>query len=1211
MTHLQTRDDSHNLEEADQQPVFDEYHTGSGRVVVGAGAGTGKTTTLIDAVAEAVLEKLDEEDGNPMDDILLTTFTKDAASELKTKLKRRLREHEEASGETLEPELWRWIETESYIETIDSFTHTLLREIAVELGISPSFEIRDGLEDEDLYDDIMEELREDEEYAELLEMLEDAYPDLSWQAYPPNTLRQILIDTHEKRREFCWSIDEAANHFEETLRETIHQGHNPPLDENAVSDIIHELTGRGSRPSQELVDHATDVYEYNLEVVRAFGDVLREFNRLYDEKTLEEGLLSHTDITYLVWEALENEPDSDWAQSLGQRFDHVFIDEFQDTNYAQCRILSYFIENQSPRTKLMIIGDVKQSIYQWRSAEPGIFADIIEHAQSEDAGPDEYLEADGLEYLALRTNFRSHPDLVYAANHLFDAIFTDPARGAIGQFEVPFEPLLPRRRRLSSEEEQAHLYVINLGDAGNKDDWLGLEPRRVAETVSGFLNRGELQVVDEEHSDPFEDPTGRDAKPGDVTMLFQRRTHMPRYAEALRNHGVNCAIDVSAGLFAEPAIRLLIDVLDWFANPHSKNSLIRILRSPVTALSDKTLRYLASERFYLSSAMDNWPAELPDEDLKRLDNLVKLRDDLRWERESSKASLIQSIIRHTAFDAIVIGDVDGKQRYANLWLFTEVVNDWEEEELLSYGEFLTRLKRLRSRALSGDGEYNVAQIADEDSDDAVRLTTVHQSKGLEYSIVVLPDLNYPATVNPYEDRILLNRELSALHPVTRDGRTVSQGSGGGGSWINDNGAGTIWITETRNNRGDLGIPHPLNNHIRGDLAEFWRTLYVAFTRASDHIIFGSSNEDPWPNSYSTWTVAMREYLCPTDEWTDGDFDCHLGWAEDTDKMQTALWAERVAGLAIEWDVDNGQVSTTVPISVDQIDPGEYVDATPIGMNEVEAGLSADRRHEVTDVTADFMPRVLNPTSLHDLSECPLRFQYRTLQNISTMRSPVPPGSAPPGNLERDTWGDIVHSTLERYVNNEETAIEYIDQYDGDVHDELLDAILPNFNSTALASELPENDSGILPEYALTAYYAPTGTYVRGVIDLLYKTADGWHIVDYKTGRVVNEDEYSFEAYRYQLSAYVWLLRHNFENISIESVRLMYVHPDVSEENIEVDGTLFDRELDRLADRLELTEDGLIADPDPEPSADTDPDISHRCGTCPYIDRCPAWSMTAD
>lgn len=1187
MTYLETPEDSHDLEEADQQPVFDAYHDGGGRVVVGAGAGTGKTTTLIDVVAEAVLEKYHEEDGNPMDDILVTTFTKDAASELKTKLKRRLRQHEQAAGVSLNNDLWRWIETESYIETIDSFTHTLLKEVAVEMGISPAFEIREGLEDEDLYDEIMEELQEDDYIADLIDTLDEAYPDESWRAYPPDNAQTLLETVHTKSREFCWTIDEAAEELESALVHTIHQGHEPPLDTDAVQEIIRTLTGTNTQPTEELVEHANDIYKTNLEVVEAFSEILREFDQLYDEKTVEEGLLSHTDITYHVWNYLSGYPDSEWAESLSDRFDHLFIDEFQDTNYAQCRILCRFIDNTSPRTQLMLIGDVKQSIYQWRSAEPGIFADIIEHADSDAEGPDEFLEADGLEYLPLQTNFRSHPDLVETANHLFGGIFNDNARGDIGRFTTPFEPLNPRRNRYEADVDQSHIHVLNLGDASSKDDWFAQEPQRVAQAISGILNENQLQVVDED-SDVFDDPEPRNPIPGDITLLFQRRTYMEQYAEALRDYGVDCAIDVSEGLFAEPEVRLFIDVLDWFANPHSKDSLIRILRSPVTAISDESLRYLASESFYLSNVLkedEDWPEELPEEDRDRLDKLVKLRDDLRWERETSKASLIQNIIRHTAFDAIVLGDDSGKQKYANLWLLTEVVNDWEEEELLSYREFLRRLTRLRSRALNNDGDYGVAQIADDDSDETVRLTTVHQSKGLEYSIVVLPDMIRPGIAFPHTDRLQLSRRQgAALHPITGLHNAMTQGAGPGSSYIEDDDRGTIWIGQNRNNNtGDLQYPHPLNAHIREELAEFWRTLYVAFTRASDHVMFGSSNGSRWwPNQYTVWAAAMREYLCPTDGWQQGEHN-----------------------LPLEWEDDGETVHRDTTIAVDMIDPGNYVEEDPIGVEEISAGIETDLTHDVVDVTEDFMPRVINPTSLHDLSECPLRFQYRMLQNVSTIRSPTPPGSEPPGSLERDTWGNTAHKALERYVHGESNIDQFLDQYEGEVLDELENAI-DNFEGTSIAMSLPTDTSSILPEYELTAYHEPTGTYVRGQIDLLFEGEDGWHIIDYKTGRVAEEGEYVSDTYRYQLASYTWLLEQNFDDICIAGTHLIYIHPVVSEKSIDIESKMFEDELDRLDQHLDIGEKGLQAKPDPEPDSEADPDIKTRCGTCPYMDRCHAW-----
>ncbi|AHG00726.1 hypothetical protein HALLA_05780 [Halostagnicola larsenii XH-48] len=1188
-----------------QSQVFDEYFEGSGRVVVGAGAGTGKTTTLIDIVAETILQKLETEDGNPMDDLLVTTFTKDAAGELKTELKQRLRLHEEETGEDLDTDIWRWIETDSYIETIDSFTQRLLREVAVDAGVSPDFDIRNGLEDEDLVDEIMADLRENPEHAERLDRLEDAYPNQDWQDYPPRDVQTMLTDAHEKSREFCWTPEEMGDQLLETHRAS-HANIEPAFTAEDIRDITQDITGQYPIVPENLPEHASQVHEHNEQLLEDFKQLLIAYDELYDEKTLDSGALSYTDITDLVWRYLNQNPESEWAQGLGERFDHIFIDEFQDTSFAQCRILSYcFPDSDSlDGPNALFIGDVKQSIYQWRSADPRIFSEIIQDAQAGEA--DEYLEVEGLEYRPLTTNFRSHPDLVEAANHVFDQVFDYSERGDIGPFPIPFEAATAERvstepdwaetTSVNDEQALARLHVMDLGSPQNKDDWWQTEAQQIAMTVAEITDNDQVPVLDTDATESLDDPQYRRAEPGDITLLFNRRRAMPQYADALRQYGVECAIDVSAGLFDEPEVRLLVDVLDWFANPHQKDSLIRILRSPVTALEDRTIRYLASENYYLSTALRNWPEDLPEADRERLEGLLALRNDLRWDREKNKAELVSELIQHTAFDSIVLADTDGKQKFANLWLITEIATEWEDEELMTYREFVVRLKRLRERARRGEEEYPVAKISDENSDTTVRLTTVHRSKGLEYPVVILPDLHFspPGGLFPWDNRMLLSRDGVGIRPDIGNETPVHFDQGGSDFWLTDNytpfapatdGLGTTWLRGNRSMNVPMDDNHPLTDNIYAEIAEFWRTLYVAYTRASDHLIFGLTDTVLWPYDENfSWAPLLRERLQPNglDGWRDGVFARAIDYNE-------------LEGTEQVW------------IGIDDLDTGTPIEDEPIGMDTIDEAITEDQRHELEPIDPDFFPEVVRPSTIQELLACPLRFQYSELEEVSGIRAKIPPGSSPPGNLQRSQWGDLVHLFLENYHEDPEEAEELARTYSSEIQSELLEEVQENFATSDIASRIEADADEVLPEHEVLTYAPELETYIRGQIDLLFEDSDGWHIVDYKTGRVADEEEYSGQMYRQQLAAYRWLAETAYD-IEITSTELLYIHPDVERSSVEVEAEEFETLLTTARDSLDVIPDqGLPADPNPTPDETNSPDETTRCGSCPYLDICPEWS----
>jgi CRISPR/Cas system-associated exonuclease Cas4 (RecB family) len=228
-----------------------------------------------------------------------------------------------------------------------------------------------------------------------------------------------------------------------------------------------------------------------------------------------------------------------------------------------------------------------------------------------------------------------------------------------------------------------------------------------------------------------------------------------------------------------------------------------------------------------------------------------------------------------------------------------------------------------------------------------------------------------------------------------------------------------------------------------------------------------------------------------------------------------------------------------------------------------------------------------------------------LQDVSTIRSDIPPGSEPPNDLQPDVWGTMVHDMMEEYAKTTEDTNEYLtNEYNGDILAELQD-IIEKVDHSGIPTLLDDSIE-ILPEFELTAYHEPTGTYVRGTIDLLVKNDDGWHVIDYKTGRVP-DDEYMAGTYRYQVNAYAWLLERTY-GVTPESTQLLYLHPNLKSTEVVPNPDVFEDELDQLNESMDLIQnEGLETRPDPSPAETSNPDLTTRCGTCAYRDLCPEWS----
>ena len=1195
---------------ADQEAVIEAFHEGTGRVAVDAAAGTGKTTTMLTTVAEVVVS-VAETGENPFESLLLTTFTRDAATELQEDLREVLRNHVDAGGD-LPSDVFRWLETDSQIRTIDSLFNNLLSEVATELSLPPTFEIESSADLQEIRDEIFSELRT--RYLEEFSRLENAYPDESWRTYPPDTVREMIENAQQKCREFCITPEEAGISLLANL-DTAHGGQTPPetfddvrslmdtvVFQDAELSVTADDTEEAERTKELFTEHVADTYERSRQLVDDFSTILTAYERRYDELTRERGHLTYQDATHVLRTFVERNSDHPFVESLRCRFDHVFIDEFQDTSAAQCRVLREMVTDVDGRTRLLAIGDVKQSIYQWRSADPNIFGEIVSHA--EEAGPDggsiPHLDADGVVYRALTSNFRSHPDLITAANGLFGSIFDDPSRGGVGDVEVSYNNVDAAGPRKLWDDDSAHFHVLSLdlddGFPSRGEDWTPPEAERVASRIAAIVDEdSEITVFDGVEVD--EEVQERTPNPGDITLLFQARTHMQQYVDALSAHGIDAAPKASGDLFDQPEITLLIDVLYWFTNPHDKASLMRILRSPFVACSDETIRMVASEDFYIAEILESkkWPSALPDADRRRLESLVELRDELRWDREGSKTDLLNRIIRHAAFDAVVLADEEGLRRYGNVWALTEIIDGWEEEELLPYREFVERLTRLRDRAGKGhEPDHTVAEVADPADENTVTLTTVHAAKGLEYPIVFLVDTFKSWDSPPLQaGRLVSDRDRGlALRPVGSnkplpEAVSFENPDDDAGVWMNEDRdvpgypklTGPIWISNDINKEtGEFTYTNPLNEYLAPSRAEYWRVLYVAFTRAEDHLFLGLADLEDWVEDYTrwtTWAVTLNEVFGPDSNWSEIrtlEFNTH----------------------------DN-----TIQIGVDDV-----TGASPITREPVKVG-NADRylNRDPVDLpdTVPYRPDRVSPSRIHDLVECPRRYQYQHVQEITGVHGEGPTlnrdgepidETATPGGINPAEWGTKVHQALEYRLLGRDRLSLFANSLDDDLREYVLWVVESmEIDSSRYRAALSADE--MYPEHTVSAVLDVDGSEViiTGEVDLLYKADGVWNLADYKTTSVHDPDSYAGGKYARQLRTYAWLLERTYD-VEVGELSLLYVNVDKTSGTVDVTPVIVEREYteneytESLRNDLRSVEStspkGLSARPTEE-----------RCRGCPY------------
>ena len=1128
-----------------------------------AGSGTGKTTTAVEVVAEAVVRELDRApERNPFESILVTTFTRDAARQLKTELKERLREHREAAPPD-DPvvrrwdDLLRWLESASHVQTLDSFAQDLLREVAPEVGVTPAFTVADGVRRADLLGAVFAAIESDPELAGAVERLERAFPAAGSPAGgddatesedgPPGDWRSMVAAVHRSCREFGTSVPEARRRLLRSVA-AMHAGREPTDFEDvlaivdALTDFDREHARATIREPERWVEYARETYRESHRLAGAFGRVLAAFDREYDRRSRERGVLTHTDITYVVREYLEGDADEEregdgeesaaaerrraFRESLAGRFRHVVVDEFQDTNYAQCRVLARLVGGRT-----LLIGDLKQSVYEWRSAEPRLFARLLDYADGDAAG--NVLDAERVHRVDLTENFRSHPHLVRAANHLFPRIFDDRGRGGIGTFDVSYEPLTARRPETDPEEAHVHAVDVDRPDDDEKDDrsrrerLVEREAERVAGVLRTALEEGRALRVDRDpavRTDEGDDgaSTGgqttlgehegggsTDAtrteplRAGDVAVLFRSRRYMRLYSRVLDRYGIDSAVIGTRSLFREPEVETLIDALSWLERPEDPARTRRVVESALVGLSTGARERLAATGYDLDRALAAWKGAAGDR--RELEALRDLRETVRYVRDGSKADLVADLLTHSAFDVTALADGDGLQRYANVRRFVEVVAGWESDDHLPYGEFVRRLEGLRSGRVEDDTAP--AAVADMDSPGTVKLLTAHTAKGLEFPVVVLADTTTDEAYRQACDEPFVadRRHGVALRPVAgHDPPPPGELPTFRGGWYHDDDAGfdldrgLLWLAEVRDGEGRLRHDHPLTPHLRDRRAEFWRLLYVAVTRASDHLVvpLAPTRSGEW----TTWAAALAEHLDPGDveAGTTATLDTDEGplpvgvdeiEAADPPAGETTELADLLAGAGGSRDARDGRASpdrSVGPAAVSTAEAGA-VDRPPalgrlLAGREDALGLAPHARTAAATAASDDK----TATAASDGETPPDR---------------VGPEGVPDDRLAALLRAAVVAADREDAVDAPGPVVDRLldaaPVEDGDdVRAWLLDA-LADYRATDLRAEVAESErvlAGVpltIPRDDVTGdETAGRATLLRGRADLLYRSDGG-------------------------------------------------------------------------------------------------------------------------
>jgi ATP-dependent helicase/nuclease subunit A len=687
-----------------------------GVVFVSAGAGTGKTTVLVERFVKAVCER-----GLDVDSLLVITYTERAAGELRDRIRERLVD----AGRL---ELARELDA-AWISTIHGFCHRLLRSHPFAAGIDPRFRVLDDAQARVLQREAFEQALTDfcadgdEERLGLLS------------TYGVRALRRMLTGVHEtlraagrplsldlgeqpglaaRREELeeaarCLAADEEAG---ESARATALRALEV-LDERTLPERLldlSELKAKGERAAS-YEEARRSVEQAALDELAArdrdlLQELLERFGLAYRAAKDRESALDFEDLQLSARDLLRDEPLVRERESW--RFRSIMVDEFQDTNRLQCEIVDLLAEGPDGK-ELFFVGDEFQSIYRFRHADVEVFRERRE-------------ESGGV--LALTQNYRSRPEVLAAVNHLFSSEFGPEFQplAAAGRFP---DPVFGAPVELLVTDKSSY--------AGTQTHWRRAEARHIALRVRELVDSGE-------------------ASAGEIVLLFAAGTDAEHYEDELRKAGLQTYRATGRGYFGQQQVVDLLAYLRLLHNRYDDEALVTVLASPLVGLSNDALVLLrrgAPKRPLFLPFERGLPGDLSAEDLRLCRAFLQ-----RYERLAAVANrlsleqLCERIVADHDYDLAVLAQWDGRRRYANMRKLARLARSYEElrgRDIEGFVRFVREQEAVGARELEA--------VAEEEDADAVRLLTIHAAKGLEFKVVIVADAGRDRNA-PSPDEIL-------------------------------------------------------------------------------------------------------------------------------------------------------------------------------------------------------------------------------------------------------------------------------------------------------------------------------------------------------------------------------------------------------------------------------------------------------------------------
>ena len=1115
-------------------------------VTVSAGAGSGKTTVLV----ERFIDLVQRDEVSPLE-ILAITFTEKAAAEMKERIVRRFEERGDVAN--------RRLAEAAYISTIHGFCSRILREHPLAARLDPSFRVMDEVTRNVFIDEYLEQLYKDDWYVEtepligkrfestrqrLIELIMEAAflpaefgtaieseENLTLDEHVTNAMRRVREHWDAQWAAACGELLGIAP----TILSAVVTGPVNSALHAQVCAIIQRLR-RDATPDTALAKKfiastrftGTVQDEVQADKIRAVFDVIRpifknyseidpaaieqqereifaplkvgiykharELREQYEEFKRQHGLLDFADMQRRALELLD---DAAVRESYARRFKHIVLDEAQDTNDVQMQLIDKLRDG---RQSLFAVGDIKQSIYGFRGANVEIFQGLRGVIPSEARDRDRperglstgtsaipRLPARNDIHLSLVDNYRSRGDVIDFVNEVGGQFWSDG--------EIRYEPLAAKfDYEPRGTDPKVDVWFIDQPKFPDEDGKPKKEPVEetreregvaLADWIRGAVDGAAPLVVYDRSTDSY-----RTARYGDIAILSNTRNPFPAFERGLADLGIPFVKDGGREFFSGREVQDILAALRVIDNPLDDFSLLTVLRSPLFGWGDRDLARvrIAAGGQALWDGLARVQPEEGTADPSAYDTIRRLRQQAAY---VPPVGLIELLCDVTAYRAALLFLPRGRAHVANIDKLIEFARATALLDGASLTSFLHRAT-LAEKYLGNESDAAASSVGD----DAVVLSTIHGAKGLEWPVVILAGLDSDYARTDVMSRYYAPEGALILQIKRPDDEKPVRSS-----------ANAALIDAAR----------------QRDEAEGRRLLYVGMTRARERLIltstyaYGEPTYEPdrlkRPIGWFAGALGIAEPMAEGSVRKFGassvNVECFspariAPMREAADRqLDVALAVARQAvrdGRPAQWESPNGH--------------GKEVDAV---VHRVTSRATTDRSTGTLALTT--------VTQLVYFFKCPLIYYFSLVLKVDEHpRGRGKAGSTGKSRMSALDRGTRVHELLERAdfaAPPLAEATRLANQLDDVAADEVakIESLLRNVLTDPLIERV-RGAGRVEREYPF--FLELGGTTVQGVIDLVFRDAeDRGVVVDYKSNDLAGPGRLATltELYRPQIELY--------------------------------------------------------------------------------------------